>query len=61
MTNTNSQNSDTGSCIRFFSCNVKGMNSPVKRSKVFSHLKSLNADIVFIQETHLRDRDQMGG
>lgn len=50
MTNTNSLNSDTGSCIRFSSLNVKGMKSPVEQP---------NTDIAFIQETHLRDRHQI--
>lgn len=27
----------------------------MKRSKIFSHLKRLNPDIVFLQETHLQD------
>lgn len=30
------------------------MGNPVKRSKVFTHLKRLNSDIAFLQETHLR-------
>lgn len=33
------------------------MGNPVKRSKVFTHLKRLNSDIVFLQETHLRTKD----
>ena len=43
--------------VRFVSWNVKGLNGPVKRSRVFSHLKSINADILFLQETHLRLKD----
>ena len=34
-------------------------NVQIKRSKVFSHLKSLSADVVFLQETHLRIDDHM--
>ena len=45
--------------LRFLSWNVKGMNRPVKRSRVFSHLKQLRVDIAFLQETHLRVKDQL--
>ncbi len=40
--------------IRLISWNVREINSPVKRGKVLLHLKSLKADIHFIQETHLK-------
>lgn len=41
--------------IRFGSWNVKGLGGPIKRARVFSHLKNLNTDIAFLlQETHLR-------
>ena len=33
------------------------MNGPVKRSRVFTHLKNLKADIMFLQETHLKTTD----
>ena len=33
------------------------MNHPVKRGKILMHLKKLNADIAFLQETHLRTAD----
>lgn len=39
--------------LRFLSWNVKGMNSPMERSRVFSHLKQLRVDVAFLQETHL--------
>lgn len=45
--------------IRFLSWNVKGLNNPVKRSRVLTHLKRLNSDIVFLQETHLRNSDHV--
>ncbi|XP_062893735.1 LINE-1 retrotransposable element ORF2 protein isoform X1 [Mobula hypostoma] len=48
---------DGGHPVRFISWNVKGLNGPVKRAKVFSHLKQLKADILFLQETHLRVED----
>ena len=31
------------------------MNHPIKRGKVLSHLKTLNSDIMFLQETHLKN------
>ena len=36
---------DEGHPVRFISWNVKGLNGPVKRAKVFSHLKQLKPDI----------------
>lgn len=45
--------------VRFISWNVKGMNAPVKRSRVFSHLKQLKADVLFLQETNLRLEDHI--
>lgn len=47
----NSRNPGNGSSIRFLSWNIKGMGNPVKRSKVFTHLKRHNTDIAFLQET----------
>lgn len=44
--------------LRIVSWNIKGLASAVKRSKVLSHLKRLNSDIVFLQETHTRTNDQ---
>lgn len=39
-----------------FTCwNVKGSNIPVKRGKIMNHLKSLHSDIIFLQETHLKN------
>lgn len=40
------------------SWNVRGLGNHVKRAKVFAHLKSLFADISFLQETHIRPKDQ---
>lgn len=56
MTDTGVQK--TGVCksgITFTSLNVKGLNNPVKRGKIFSYPKSISAAIMFIQETHLKD------
>lgn len=41
--------------VTFCSWNVKGINEPVKRGKVLSHLQSLRADVIFLQETHLKN------
>uniref|UniRef100_A0AAQ5Y5I9 exodeoxyribonuclease III n=1 Tax=Amphiprion ocellaris TaxID=80972 RepID=A0AAQ5Y5I9_AMPOC len=41
--------------LTFCSWNVNGINEPVKRGKVIAHLKSLHADVVFLQETHLKN------
>lgn len=42
------------SSLNFSTWNVKGLNEPVKRGKILSHLKSLSSDIMFLQETHLK-------
>lgn len=44
--------------VSFISWNVKGLNNLVKRSKVFSHLKSLKPDVILLQETHLNINSQ---
>lgn len=59
MNDNTCHNLDMRSSIRFLSWNVKGMNNPVKRSKIFSHLRRLDTDIVFLQETHSRNIDQV--
>lgn len=38
--------------------NVRGLNNQIKRAKVFSYLKSVAADILFLQETHIRHSEQ---
>lgn len=45
--------------VRFTSWNVRGLNGPVKRARIFSHLKRLGTEIAFLQETHLRTQDQI--
>ncbi len=44
--------------LTFATWNANGMGSQVKRGKVFAHLKSLSADIIFLQETHIKPSDQ---
>lgn len=45
--------------IRFISWNVKGLNGPVKRARIFNHLKYLKCDVAFLQETHLLVKDHV--
>jgi len=52
-------NSTRGSSIRFTSWNVKGLNGPNKRARIFAHLKKINTEIAFLQETHLKIADHM--
>lgn len=53
MTDVSGRGMTEKSFIRLTSWNVKGLNGPIKRSRIFSHLKCLNSDIIFLQETHL--------
>uniref|UniRef100_A0A8D0AHU0 exodeoxyribonuclease III n=1 Tax=Sander lucioperca TaxID=283035 RepID=A0A8D0AHU0_SANLU len=48
-------NLSMGDITRIVSWNVRGLNHPVKRGKILAHLKSLKADIIFLQETHIRN------
>ncbi len=43
--------------VKIVSWNVGSLTGPVKWTRVFSHLKHLNAHIMFIQETHLHTTD----
>lgn len=47
-----------GGNLLLISWNVKGLGSSIKREKVFKHLKSLSADIIFLQETHIKKDTQ---
>lgn len=40
--------------IQLLSWNVRGLNNPVKRQKVYTHIKGLRADIIFLQVTHVK-------
>lgn len=44
--------------ITFTTWNCRGMGRALKQGKVFSHLKSLSSDIVFLQETHIQPSEQ---
>lgn len=45
INNAGSTSSIGGAAVTFVSWNVKGMNGPVKRSRIFSHLKQLKTDV----------------
>ena len=49
-----SRESSKHSDVTLVSWNVKGMNTPLKRGKVYVHLRTLKADICFLQETHIK-------
>ncbi|XP_063818782.1 uncharacterized protein LOC135056932 [Pseudophryne corroboree] len=40
--------------LKIYSHNVKGLNSPYKRTKLFLSLKQAKGDLVFLQETHFK-------
>lgn len=44
--------------LTLVSWNVKGLGHVIKRGRVFSHLKSLKPDIIFLQETHIGANEQ---
>lgn len=50
-------NEDT--LVRWVSWNCKGLNNPVKHSKVLIHLRKLKANFVFLQKTHLCSSDHV--
>lgn len=39
------------------SWNCRGLNHPVKKSKIFSHISKQKAQIVYLQKTHLILKD----
>lgn len=41
---------------QYISWNTKGPNNAVKQGKVLTHLKKFNAEIAFLQETHLKNQ-----
>ena len=47
-----------GRDVTVVSWNVKGLGHVTKRDKVFQHLKSLSAHVIFLQETHIRATEQ---
>lgn len=45
--------------IYLTSWNVRGLNNPSKRAKIFSHLHDLQADNLFLQETHIKHTEAL--
>lgn len=45
------------SVVKIISWNCKGLNGAIKWGNILSHLKKLEMDIGFLQETHLKDQD----
>lgn len=43
--------------LKIISWNCKGVNAAIKRGNILTHLKKLDMDIGFLQETHLKDQD----
>lgn len=54
LLNWSNDDNITVNCI---SWNTKGVNHIVKCNRVLSHLRSLDGNIAFLQETHLRTSD----
>lgn len=44
--------------LHFLSVNVQGLNNPVKRRRVISQVVKSGADVVLLQETHVKDRQR---
>ena len=58
MSNSTSATSPRGGSITLLTWNVRGLRTNLKRGKVFSHLRSLSGDIIFLQETHITHSDR---
>ena len=50
--------SSVGGDVRLVSINCKGLNNPIKRSKVLHYLHLINAYIIYLQETHLKETEE---
>lgn len=59
MVNLHMPSGGSGQSVNFTNWNVKGLNHPIKRTKVLAHLKLLKTDIAFITETHMRRSDHV--
>lgn len=57
MTNVTKGGTACGQTVRIISLNTGGLNAAIKRTKIVTHIKNLNADIMFLQETHLCNAD----
>ncbi len=43
----------------FTNWNVKGLNHPIKRTRILTHRKHLKTDIAFLTETHMLSLDHV--
>lgn len=57
MTNVNKGDTLYGQTVRIISLNTGGLNVAINCTKIVTHIKNLNADIMFLQETHLCNSD----
>lgn len=46
-----------GQAVKVISLNTGGLNATIKRTKVMMYIKNLNAEVIFLQETHLYNLD----
>ena len=44
--------------VRLATFNCRGIQDHVKRRKIFHYLRSINSDIIFLQETHSSKSDE---
>lgn len=44
--------------LEFISVNVKGINTPEKRKKIYSWLNKCNTEIILLQETHFIEKHE---
>ncbi len=48
-----------GGVTKFSSVHCKGLNSPIKHSKILHFLRHQGAQIIYLQETHVKSPDQI--
>ena len=53
----NSNNKDSLESFNIVSFNVRGLNSPNKRTKVLDYIRRKKVDVALLQETHIRLED----
>lgn len=58
MSLSNVQPVTLGGDIKLTSLNCKGLNNPIKHSKVLHYLHHMNVHITYLQETHLKSSDK---
>lgn len=51
--------SDNDIMVKFVSWNCRGLNGTLKRNKIMAHINSLGAEVMFLQETHLKNQDHI--